>query len=1343
MVAIGASAGGLEAFQKFFSLMPPDTGLAFVLIQHLDPRHETLIPELLSKHTSMPVEKIREETTVEANHIYVMPSHVRLEMNGCRLQPARLREHPQSRTPIDHFFRSLARDQGENSAGIILSGTGTDGTLGLQAIKEQGGLSLAQEMASTRFSGMPRHAIAAGLVDLVLPVEEMPARIIEYFRNRWRLQARPGGDPLRDELIQLLPRFFAKLMRRTSHDFSRYKQSTLLRRIQRRMQILSLDSPPDYLGRLRQDPAEVDQLFKDLLIGVTQFFRDPEAFEALARGVIPEIFKGKRPEDSVRVWVAGCATGEEAYSLAIMFYEHLATLPKPPRVQIFATDLDHHALGQARKACYPLGIEADVTPERLARFFVRHETGYELIEPIRELCVFSPHNLIKDPPFSRLDLVTCRNLLIYLEADMQKKLLPLFHYALNPRGFLFLGPSENIASRSELFQTLDQKFRVFQSKPTTLRTPLPLPGMESAHLTGITPVPLPQFPPTREQHTLRTIERLLIEEFAPPSVIINEEGEAIYFSGRTGRYLQQPAGAPSHKIVNMARRDLRLELRTAIQKAVTTRQPVIRPKLIVQTEGGWQPIRLVVRPLVELGRDAELLIVVFQELPPDVQAEQASAHPPAQPADLLVVQQMENELRSTKEDLQNTIEELETSNEELKSANEELLSMNEELQSTNEELHTSKEEIQSVNEELQKKIEELDLAHSDLQNLFQSTQIATIFLDRQLRLKNFTPTASELFPLTERHLGQPLLEIVPALNDGSFETELKDVLRTQTIRVKQFCLDNTLWYLMRLMPYRALDRAVVGAVLTFTEITDLKRIQEQRSQLAAIVESSDDAIIGKDLRGIITSWNLGAERIYGYSAAEVVGQPINKLVLPERQAELAAAYQTILRGEPLPPFETVRARKDGQQIEISLLASPIRDSEGRIIGVSAISRDITETKRTERALRESEERLRFTLDCASVGTWDWNIRTNEVNWSENLLAIHGLPPGQFGGTFQSFLEQVHPLDRPSVEQAVQQAVGSGGDYHVEYRLALTDQAERWVEGKGRVLRDETGQPVRMAGVCMDVTPRKQAEEALRVAREELQRHAQTLEAAVAERTAELEETIKSLDSFCYSIAHDLRAPLRGVQGFTSALLEDYGAAFDETGLAYARRIVSATSHMDQLIQDLLAYGRISHEELVCSALELDPIVAHVLTQLSEEIKSRRAEIDIARPLPRVLGHPAVLEQIVLNFFTNALKFVAAGVTPKLKVWSETGHSHARLFFQDNGIGIKKEHQERIFQVFERLHGVEAYPGTGIGLAIVKKGIERMGGHVGLNSETRRGSTFWIELRCPAPSVGRETLSVER
>ncbi|HEY9421984.1 MAG TPA: CheR family methyltransferase, partial [Thermoanaerobaculia bacterium] len=759
------------------------------------------------------------------------------------------------------------------------------------------------------------------------------------------------------------------LRRATGHDFRHYKGSTLVRRVRRRMNESRASSVEAYVELLSRDAAEVERLFQDLLIGVTHFFRDPEAFQTLATRIVPRLFEGKDADGTVRVWVPGCATGEEAYSIAILLREHMAGLEAPPQVQVFATDIDAQALNVARQAWYPESIASQVSPERLERFFVQHGNMYQVSREVREMCLFSTHNLISDPPFSRLDLISCRNLLIYLEGELQRKILALCHYALRPGGFLFLGPSETVTGKPELFRTLDKKHRLYHSRDT-VRPPLSFPLIERGRLV-YRPA---EEPPrgrnnARQQEVARVFETVLLENYAPACVVVNELADAVYFSPRTGRYLEPPAGAPSVNVLDMARKGLRLDLRTALHKAASTRVPVTHEDVAFELEGQTQRVNIVVRPMPELGDDPGLFMVVFHDVQPAGEAEPEEG---GLSRDDAAFRKLEVELRSTKDHLQATLEELESSNEELVSSNEELLSMNEELQSANEELQTSKEELQSVNEELEsvnaelrKKVTELNRANSDLQNLFQSTRIATVFVDRELRIKKFTPAATEAFRLIDGDVGRPLGDLAPRFSGVDLAGDSREVLRTLALLERQVRLeDGSAWYLLRVLPYRTVDDVIDGVVITLLDITELKQAEEalRRSEgrLRRLVESGILGVITSDGLGKITEANDAFLESVGYTREDLRDGRVSwRNMTPPEYAPLDEAGMAEARARgACAPYEKEYICKNGRRLPIligyALLEEDADREAGRYI---CFVLDLTARKRLEEELWRRTEQL--------------------------------------------------------------------------------------------------------------------------------------------------------------------------------------------------------------------------------------------------------------------------------------------------------------------------------------------------------------------------------------------------
>ena len=830
IVGVGASAGGVEALEHFFKAMPAEPGMAFVIITHLAPHRESMLPEILARDTRMPVLVAEPHQVLRPNHIYVATADTVLGMANGRLE-VRTTANTHERTPIDSFFAALAKDQGEHAIGIVLSGAGNDGTLGIKAIKEHGGLTLAQatDGSGPRHASMPDSAIASGLVDLAVSVETMPEQLVAYLRSFDILdkQETEEAETTRRAICALL-------LDQTGHDFSGYKTRTFYRRIERRMQVLQIESLAAYAERLRQDGGEVNTLFRDLLIGVTNFFRDALAFEALEQLVMPRLLDGKGPSDIVRVWVPGCATGEEVYSIAILMREQAERSRSRAKVQLFATDIDEAALSVARTGRYPDTLLEGVSKPRLDRFFTSEGTSYVINKMIRDMCVFSSHSVVRDPPFSRMHLISCRNLLIYLNSELQGHVIPIFHYALKPQGFLFLGTSENITQHGDLFTPLDKKNRVFQRRedgasmphlPVLLRRHPAADGAALAESRG---------PPGRSLR--QSVEARVLERYAPAHVVVTREGDVINYSAGTGKYLEAPPGRPSRALMAMARRSLRLSLRSALHEAIESQRTAVRENIELDMDDDRGLVRVTVEPLRE--DDSEpLYLIVFSDSPVPVRPAKARKTK-ALDAN---VETLEHELRDTRERLQSMAEEYETAIEELKSSNEEMVSVNEELQSTNEELETSKEELQSVNEELQTvnheltlKIEALDHANADLKNLYEATEIAAIFLDRDLVIRSFTPAVTRIFNLIPGDRGRPLIDIAHHVDYAELPQDIQQVFGTrQTVERRVSRRDGAAHYVARALPYWTGSGAIDGAVLTFNDVTSLAQAEEQQRLIVA------------------------------------------------------------------------------------------------------------------------------------------------------------------------------------------------------------------------------------------------------------------------------------------------------------------------------------------------------------------------------------------------------------------------------------------------------------------------------------------------------------------------------
>ena len=840
IVGIGASAGGLEAIEQFLKHVPAGSGMAYVIVQHLDPTHKGIMTELLQRHTAMKVIQVKDRTKVLRDCVYVIPPNKDMSILHGVLYLLAPTSPRGLRLPIDYFFRSLAADQQEHSVGVILSGMGSDGTLGLRAIKEKAGVVLVQEPASAKFDSMPRSAIDAGLADIVAPAEELPGKILACLQ---RSPLAGAGDETHEEKTEsALQKAVLLLRAHTGNDFSLYKRNTLYRRIERRMGIHQIAKMSAYIRYLQDNSQELDLLFKELLIGVTNFFRDPEAWEQLRNKAIPALLESRTPGQVLRAWVPGCSSGEEAYSLAIVLREAIDALKPKGKftAQIFATDVDKDAIEKARQGMFPANIAADVSEARLKRFFTKEDHGYRVRKEIREMVIFAPQNLIMDPPFTKLDILSCRNLLIYLTAEVQKKLIPLFHYSLLPGGILFQGSAETIGDCANLFVALDVKSRIFRRKESLLRVDqITFPSA----FTSAPPTSAEVRPTLKPPASLQTLaDQLVLQNYAPPAVLTNEEGDIFYISGRTGKYLEPAAGKANWNIFAMAREGLRYELAGAFKEAQRTKKTVILRGLTVGTNGGSASVDITVRQLVEPGPLLGLMMILFTDVVAP-KATAATSRPQKSLSHSPRLAELERELLRIRSESRSTHEEMQTAQEELRSTNEELQSTNEELQSANEELTTSKEEMQSMNEELQTvnselqaKVDELSQASNDMKNLLDSTDIATLFLDKELNVRRFTPQATKIIKLIPADIGRPITDLASDLSYADLAADAREVVRTLVSAEKPIAASTGRWFTVRIMPYRTMDDRIDGVVITFANITVSKTLEGNLRDQQTVLE---------------------------------------------------------------------------------------------------------------------------------------------------------------------------------------------------------------------------------------------------------------------------------------------------------------------------------------------------------------------------------------------------------------------------------------------------------------------------------------------------------------------------
>lgn len=948
IVGMGSSAGGLEALEQFFANVPANCGMAFVVIQHLDPHHKGIMPELLQRITKMKVNTVTDRLKIKPNCVYVIPPNTSMSILNGALYLFEPIETRGLRLPVDFFLRSLADDQREKGIGIIFSGMGSDGSIGLKAIKENDGMVLVQDPASAKFDSMPRAAIEAVVVDIVASAQELPAKLMALIK----VTPRPNDQQETEKDTSSLEKIIILLRIQTGNDFSQYKKNTLYRRIERRMGIHQINKIASYVRYLQENPAELDILFKELLIGVTNFFRDPGVWEELEDNVIPPLIATMPHGQILRAWIPGCSTGEEAYSLAIVFKEAMDKMipNKNLSLQIFATDLDIAAIDKARKGIFPSNIVADVTPERLNRFFIKtDDDNYRVNAQIREMVLFAPQNVIKDPPFTKLDLLSCRNLLIYLDTELQKKLLTLFHYSLNNGGILILGSAETNGAQNDLFSTVNAKLRIYQRSGVPKTQELfDFPSSFTRSKQGI----VENQPPAKVTDSIQMLtDQLLLQQFSPASVLLTDKGDILYITGSTGKYLEPAAGKANMNIFAMAREGLRNELPTAFRKAMKNFNKVVLRDIKVESDHAIQyvdvTIQQIEKPLTLKGK----ILVIFANVPNFEVAASKQKRRKITGNDLQ--NEWETELQRVNEELQSLREEMQTSQEELQSTNEEMQSTNEELQSANEELTTSKEEMQSLNEELhtvnaelQSKIDDSSRINNDINNLLNSIDIATLFLDRNLKIRQFTYPATKIFKLIQSDIGRLFTDQVTALNYPELYDDSKEVLRSLVFMEKPISTHDGRWFNIRIMPYRTFEDKIDGLVITFVDVTKSKQLenalQESQITLRSFIQSVPSVIMGLSSEGNVIEFNPEAEKLFNCKRDEVMGKKyVDLFISPLSRKQVVDDLKNLLSGKLPNRFVNIVKALNGVELKIEWSAHKLLDDNGNLSGIITIGANIT------------------------------------------------------------------------------------------------------------------------------------------------------------------------------------------------------------------------------------------------------------------------------------------------------------------------------------------------------------------------------------------------------------------
>ena len=1321
VVGIGASAGGLESLEHFFANLPPNPGMAFVVVQHLSPDFRSMMDELLARHSDMPVQLAEHDVEVQPNHVYLLPPKKEIVIENRRLLLSEKERIHGFTLPIDHFLRSLAKDAGSGAIAVILSGSGSDGSRGICDIKRAGGRVFVESPDSAKFDGMPLSALATGMVDHSAAAKDLPHFLTNESSELPSSEVEPDPNESPMETVLRLLRDHLNL------DFSCYKTTTVSRRMLRRVELVGAADLAEYVERLRSDPRELSALYHDLLIGVTRFFRDPEMFEFLEQNVIPEIMRRVPENEEIRIWVAGCATGEEAYSLAMILFEQLHAAGRQLNVKILSTDVHAASLAHASQGLYGEEQLEHVSEVRRERFFRKRPTGYQISQDLRQLIVFAPHNITKDAPFTKIHLVTCRNLLIYLEPHAQKSVLSLFHFGLVTGGFLFLGSSETPGALAPEFDTVDEHSKIYR-KRRDIKLLEPLRMSMSHKAPASSAAFLGQARSSMVDAQLLGLYDQLLDKYMPPSFLVNEERQLLDSFGGAERLFKLTKRRPSTNILDLLEGDLRTVVAGAIQRALKNEASIRYTGVPVPEGNTFQRCVLSAEAFVNPRTNSKHVLISIQN---EAGAEGRREWPAAEGSlgnvtathashERLVT--LEGELSYTRETLQSTIEELQTSNEELQAANEELVASNEELQSTNEELHSVNEELYTVNAELQRKIAELRELNSDMQHFLESTDVGILFLDRTLGIRKYTPRIASVFHIEPQDVGRSIRHFSHSLKRPSLQQEIERTLREGVIFEDEVRDVEDTTFFLRILPYRSsgspdgIPSRIEGVVLSLTDISALDRVRFKLAQLSAIVESSEDAIIGSTLDGVITSWNRGAQRLYLYSSDEAIGRHISMLMPPGQDNEIATFLASLGRGERVVDLDTMRVRKDGGLLDVSITISPICDAYGAVVGASAIVRDVTPLKRVQNELAEGEARIRLLLEStaeAIIGLGPDGLCTF-VNPACVRMLGYKSAENVVGRSIHALIHSDDKATHTEQDCPISSVLRTGEGTHSD------DQVFKRADGTS-FLSEYWSYPVRrhnqILGVVvtfLDITDRKQNEDEIRTA-------------------------ARRREEFLAMLSHELRNPLAAVVSATKVMRSANVAA---QTMDQARQVIERQSqHMARLLDDLLDVSRITRGgiELRKEDLDVRDVIRTSLEALAPVLSERKAQVipDLPDEPMMVRGDADRLQQVLVNLLSNAARYSPPGA----QIWlsAATEGDSVVLRVKDPGRGIAPTMLSEIFELFvQNEQGLErSNGGLGIGLTLVRKIVELHGGSVEAFSDGQgKGSEFVVVLPSQRNAVVR-------
>jgi two-component system CheB/CheR fusion protein len=1306
IIGIGASAGGLEALKAFFDHVPSECHHSFVVVQHLSPDYKSHMAELLGKNTSLPVDEVKNNTTVEPGKVYLIPPKKNMTLSGGKLILTNKPTTNELNLPIDIFFRSLAKERKEKAIAIVLSGTGSDGTSGVRNIKELNGMVMVQSPVQAKFDGMPQSALNTGLVDYVLPVESLASELINYIEH-------PDATGDLEKIIEKQEPTILKILKHLNHltnfDFEHYKRPTLVRRISRRMGMNKLDELSHYKDFLYENANECHILVREFLIGVTSFFRDPEVWEVLQKEVIPKIVLSKSNDDTIKIWCAGTSTGEEAYSMAILLNEELSRQKKKCIVKIFATDLEKTHLEIGSRGLYAESIVAHVSMKRLNENFLKKGDEYQIKESIRRMVIFSHHNVLKDPPFNKMDLSICRNLLIYMQPIAQKRIIGILQYSLNLNGVLVLGSSETVGDYKKVFKEINRKLKIYRNLH-----PARTLGMEVLNYPNMAPAR--NFTPQTAQKKLaenrmyEAMNETIADELGVAGVRIDNQYNIVNAIGEFKNYIELPERGFSVNLLKMVPENVSSAISLAIRKVNKNHEKIKFNSIKFKQDSKTLVVDLLICPFsMGLSQEESNYLILF--FPKEEQESTAiSIEDYTANNSNIHVAELEAELKDTRQNLQTLLQEVETSNEELQAANEELLSANEELQSTNEELQSVNEELHTVNAELQQKVEDLATVNVDMDNLLKSTDIGTIFLDREMRVRKFTPTIRKYFSLRENDIQRPLEHFSNSFgNSGKEILEIaEEVLKSGKYIQKEVSDSEGNWFLQRTIPFYNVNQTIDGVVISFIDINELKKVEKalknSESEFRKLYDNAPDMFVSIDLKGNILNCNKKLIEKLNYSSIDdLINVPIASIMHPDYALKSKEDRKELVREGKISNALRVVIKKGGGEIPIRLNAEAIYNKDGKLSHFIGSWRDVSDIQEAEQKYAYQNTAFEQVLESTMAGYWDWLIQEGTEYMSPSFKMMFGYEDDEVENVPEAWQKLIHPEDLPEVLKTFDKHLKEKDPepFDIEVRYYHKDGNVVWVWCKGRIIEwDNKGNPVRMVGSHVNITHLKNIQQ-------------------------RLSQSNKALERFAYIASHDLQEPLRTINDFIDLLKEDYTSKLDENADTYMRFISEASNRMGQLVKGILAYSRIGAigEN---KKVDLNKILENVKKDLRLKILDRNVVFENDK-LPKINGNEYELHSLLLNIIGNAIKFVPPEVNPVIKISSKKEGVFYLISISDNGIGIDKKHKEQIFDIFKRLHNSDKYEGTGIGLAHCKRIIELHGGEIWVDSELGKGSSFHFTL----------------